>query len=384
MRLLYLHYGPQSGVTDAITARLAGAGLTVVRANPAEGFLYQLRPGSRLPNARPVVIRAVLEAMRAHGIHWKSYYLHTPYAFDQLSAGAARAIRRTAPDVVLQAGVLFSPGPHPEVPFHLYLDHTRAIAERYPALPGLPPPPPPQPAWRSREQAVFRGAAAIFTMSAFVQASLVEDYGVDPARVHVVGAGPNVVAGPGGVEGARGAPLVLFVGKCFVPKGGPVLLDAFAAVRRAHPRARLAVVSQTCPAPLPEGVTFHGPLDHAALARLYARAAVFALPTLREAFGLSLLEAMGFGLPVVATRLEAIPEIVSDGETGLLVPPRDADALGRTLVALLDDPARARRMGAAGRARALARFGWERAAAAMLPVLQPAPGAAADEAARSA
>jgi hypothetical protein len=69
MRLLYLHYGPQSGVTDAITGCLAGSGLTVVRANPAQDFLYQARPGSRLPNARPAVVHAVVEAMRTHGIH---------------------------------------------------------------------------------------------------------------------------------------------------------------------------------------------------------------------------------------------------------------------------------------------------------------------------
>ena len=98
MRLLYLHYGPQSGVTEAITGALAAAGVDVVSHNPVERFLYQLRPGSRIPNARPAVIRAVLEAVRLHGPHWKSYYLHTPYAFDHVSREAARAIRRAAPD----------------------------------------------------------------------------------------------------------------------------------------------------------------------------------------------------------------------------------------------------------------------------------------------
>lgn len=392
MRLLYLHYGPQSGVTEAITGCLAASGVTVLRANPAQDFLYQRRPGSRVPNARPAVIRGVAEAMRTHGIHWKSYYLQTPYAFDHLSAQAARAIRRAAPDAVLQAGVLFAPGPHPEVPYHLYLDHTRAIAERYSSQPGLPPPPPSQPGWRAREQAVYRGATTIFTMSAFVRASLCADYGVDPSRVRVVGAGPNVVPAaaerpgiPGGLlRGSADGPLLLFVGKSFVPKGGPELLDAFAAVRRAHPRARLAIVSQGCPMPLPDGVTFHGPLNHAALAQLYARAEVFVLPTLREAFGLSLLEAMSFGLPVVATRIEAIPEIVVDGETGLLVPARDAGALGGALSALLADPARARRMGAAGRSRALTRFGWQRAATEMLRVLSPHRAPGEDEAAQTA
>src|SRR5512141_3242330 len=102
MRLLYVHYGPQSGVTAAVTAQLSAAGLEVLQHNPARHFLYQLRPGTRLPNPRPAVVRAVVEAARLHGAHWKSYYLHTPFAFDHLSREAGRAIRRAAPDLVIQ------------------------------------------------------------------------------------------------------------------------------------------------------------------------------------------------------------------------------------------------------------------------------------------
>ncbi len=372
MRLLYLHYGPQSGVTEAITGALSAAGADVVAYNPVERFLYQLRPGSRIPNVRPAVVRAVLEAVRLHGPHWKSYYLHTPYAFDLVSRDAAHAVRRAAPDRVIQAGVLFGPGPYPRVPYHLYLDHTRAIAERYPRAPGLPPAIPYQAEWRARERAVYRNAEGIFTMSAFVKGSLRDDYGVDPARVHVVGAGPNVVPAGSAPAGRAREPLVLFVGKQFVPKGGPELLDAFALVRREHPRARLAIVSASCPSPAPPGVDFHGLLGRERLRELFAAATVFALPTLREAFGLSLLEAMAFGLPVVASRIEAIPEIVSDGETGLLVPPRDAPALAAAIGELLREPARARAMGAAGRQRLQAHYGWGRAAGEMVGVLWPA------------
>jgi glycosyltransferase involved in cell wall biosynthesis len=368
MRLLYIHYGPQSGVTASITAALAASGAEVLLANPAERFLYQLVPGWKIPNPRPAVIRAVAEALRAHGPRWKAYYLHTRFAFDHLSDLAGQAIRATAPDAVIQAGVLFSPGRPPEVPYHLYLDHTRAIAERYAPEPGLAPPVAYEPGWRARERAVYRGAAAIFTMSEFVRRSLCEDYGVDPARIRVVGAGPNVSPAPSELGRAR-EPLVLFVGKNFVPKGGPELLEAFARVRRTHPEARLAIVSSSAPATLPAGATFHGLLDKEGLAQLYAAASVFALPTRREAFGLSFLEAMAFGVPVVGSRLEAIPEIVAEGETGLLVPPGDPGALAEALSALLSDPARARRMGAAGRARVTERFSWRGAAAAMLDAM---------------
>lgn len=368
MRLLYLHYGPQSGVTASISAALSAAGAEVLLANPAERFLYQLVPGWKIPNPRPVVIRAVAEAMRTHGFQWKPYYLHTRFAFDHLSEVAGQAIRAARADAVIQAGVLFSPGQRPAVPYHLYLDHTRAIAERYAPVQGLPFPVPYEQGWRVREREVYRGAAAIFTMSEFVRRSLREDYGVDPSRVHVVGAGPNVSPHSSEVGRPR-APLILFVGRNFVPKGGLDLLEAFARVRREQPTARLALVSSRAPAALPPGVTFHGLLGKEALARLYATASVFALPTYREAFGLSFLEAMSFGLPAIGSRVEAIPEIIAHGETGLLVPPGDAAALADALSTLLADPARARRMGAAGRARVAQRFSWDRAAACMLEAM---------------
>src|SRR6266508_1352276 len=192
MRLLYLHYGPQSGVTAAVSRALAAAGHEVVFANPMERFLWQLRPGSKIPNPRPAAVRAFLEAVRLHGRCWKEYWVHTPWAFDHLTAVAGEAVRRGRPDAVLQAGVLFGPGRAPDRPYHLYVDHTRAIAERYEPAPGLPPALPPDPAWRAREERVYRGASTIFSMSEFAARSLVSDYGVDAARVRVVGAGPNV------------------------------------------------------------------------------------------------------------------------------------------------------------------------------------------------
>ena len=128
-------------------------------------------------------------------------------------------------------------------------------------------------------------------------------------------------------------------------------------------------MASSAPAALPPGATFHGLLGREALARLYATASIFALPTRREAFGLSFVEAMAFGLPAIGSRIEAIPEIIADGETGLLVPPGDPAALAEAISTLLGDPARARRMGAAGRARVAGRFSWRLAAESMLEAM---------------
>ena len=92
------------------------------------------------------------------------------------------------------------------------------------------------------------------------------------------------------------------------------------------------------------------------LRALFAAADLFVLPTTWDCMPLAILEAMAAGLPVIAARVGAIDEQVADGETGLLIPPRDAAALTDALAALLDDPARRTSLGAAGRRRAEACF----------------------------
>ena len=90
---------------------------------------------------------------------------------------------------------------------------------------------------------------------------------------------------------------------------------------------------------------------------------MFACPSLYEPLGIVNLEAMACGTAVVGTRVGGIPEVVADGETGLLVPPDDPAALAAALNALIRDPARAAAMGAAGRERAATEFGWDAIAA---------------------
>lgn len=89
---------------------------------------------------------------------------------------------------------------------------------------------------------------------------------------------------------------------------------------------------------------------------LLARASMFVLPSLAEGLSLTLLEAMGSGLPVIATRAGGNPEVVDDGGTGLLAPPRDPSALADAILQLRRDPERAAEMGNAGRHRAEAFF----------------------------
>jgi glycosyltransferase involved in cell wall biosynthesis len=92
-----------------------------------------------------------------------------------------------------------------------------------------------------------------------------------------------------------------------------------------------------------------GDVSREQLVEEYANADCFCLPSVQEGFGIVFLEAMTAGLPVVACRAAAIPEVVLDGRTGVLVPPRDPDALARALGDLLAAPDRGILLGTAGR-----------------------------------
>jgi alpha-maltose-1-phosphate synthase len=142
----------------------------------------------------------------------------------------------------------------------------------------------------------------------------------------------------------------LFLGRQARRKGGDAVLRAFAALRAARRQARLLYVSEERP-PAQEGVDARALVTADEVGELYAAADVFVNPTRAEGFGFTNVEAQGHGLPVISTRLAAIPEVVEDGVTGLLVAPDDEAALHAAMLALHDDASRREALGAAARRR---------------------------------
>lgn len=116
---------------------------------------------------------------------------------------------------------------------------------------------------------------------------------------------------------------------------------------------------------LQEEVSLLGTVPHARMPAFLSSLSVFAMPSFSESFGVAAVEAAACGLPVVASRVGGVGEVVLDGETGLLVPPGDAVALADALGRLLDDPSLRARMGEAGRAHVQECFDWSRNADAM-------------------
>ena len=203
--------------------------------------------------------------------------------------------------------------------------------------------------WHMNRRA-FDAAAAIVTWSQWAADSVVRDYGAPEDKVRVVRPGIDMSRfGPATDAPANARPRVLFVGGDFSRKGGDDLLEA---MKLLGDEAELDVVTSVRPSSIPTAspTRVHLGLDHSSdeLFDLYRRADIFVLPTTGETYGLVFAEAMASGLPVVATNIGAIPEIVEDGGSGLLVPPNSPASLADALRTLVRQPDRRRSMGERG------------------------------------
>jgi starch synthase len=235
------------------------------------------------------------------------------------------------------------------------------------------------------ERVAVEAAAAVVAVSAGMRDDVLAAYpAVPPDRVRVIRNGIDTaeyapdpatdVLDAYGVDVAR--PSVIFVGRITRQKGVPVLLRAAAAM---DPAAQLVLCAGQPDTPelaaeveslvadlraARSGVIWIPEmLPKRAVIQLLTHATVFACPSLYEPLGIVNLEAMACGTAVVASAVGGIPEVVSNGETGLLVPPDDPGALAGALNTLVADPGRAAALGRAGRDRAVAEFGWQAVAA---------------------
>jgi len=172
---------------------------------------------------------------------------------------------------------------------------------------------------------------------------------------------------------AHPRPFILGIGRVVPQKGFDILLDAYAELLGRLPDApdlvlagdgpeRGALEAQADASGLGARVCFMGRADRPMAVSLFKGCLAFVLPSRQEPQGIVSLEAMACARPVVAANVGGVPEIVLDGETGLLFPGGDAGALAEALHSLLSDPSRAAALGQAGRARAEHYFTWGRIA----------------------
>ncbi|MEA3407267.1 MAG: glycosyltransferase [Chloroflexota bacterium] len=219
---------------------------------------------------------------------------------------------------------------------------------------------------------------AVVAVSKDVYQAEVQRSGIDPKKVTMI---PNGVQlrefsnfDPAAAEKLRDAwsiqpetAIIGTVGRFVTPKGHIYLLDALASLRNQMPDIRALIIgdgplrssieTSVKALGLAEIVILTGTRHD--IPELLSLLDLFVLPSLWEGLPIAILEAMAAGLPVVATRVGGVPEVVVDGETGLLVPPGDPDALAQAILRLLRDPDLRHRMGQAGRARVAEHFSVE-------------------------
>ena len=235
------------------------------------------------------------------------------------------------------------------------------------------------------ERVAAESAAAVVAVSEGMRADIIAAYPeIEAERIRVIRNGIDTAEyrpDPGtgvleryGIDLAR--PYVIFVGRITRQKGVPVLLRAAAGL---VPEAQLVLCAgQADTAELEAEVTglvnglratrsgvvwIPEMLPKPEVIQLLTHATVFAIPSVYEPLGIVNLEAMACATAVVGSRTGGIPEVVADGETGLLVPPGEPGPLAAALNTLIQDPDRAAAMGQAGRKRAVAEFGWPAIAA---------------------
>ncbi|MER5978172.1 glycogen synthase [Streptomyces sp. NPDC001857] len=245
------------------------------------------------------------------------------------------------------------------------------------------------------ERTAVEAADAVIAVSGAMRDDILGCYpALDPERVHVVhnGIDTALYRPDNGTDALSrigldpDRPFVLFVGRITRQKGVPHLLRA---ARRIDPAAQVVLCAGAPDTPeidsefrelfeelsrSRDGVHWiPRMLPRPDVIQLLTHAAVFVCPSVYEPLGIVNLEAMACGTPVVASRVGGIPEVVEDGVTGVLIPPDGVDAvhgaadggasfeagLVAALDAVLGDPGRARRMGEAGRVRAVEQFGWD-------------------------
>jgi glycosyltransferase involved in cell wall biosynthesis len=282
-------------------------------------------------------------------------FWRTPFIFRQVRKLLQKRIAQGSYAFTFQMQSLFDAST-PGIPHFVYSDHTHLENRRYSpnGQANLY-----SPRWIELERQIYQNAAITFVRSLNVRRSLMEDYRCSPDQAVLIYAGSNARIST--IKTANidyTLPAILFVGLDWERKGGPDLVQAFKIVREQLPAARLTIVGAEPDLQL-AGCEVIGKVPPEALDKYYQQASVFCLPTYLEPFGIVFIEAMTARLPIVATRVGAIPDFVEAGKNGFLVEPGDIPGMANALLQLLQNPALSRSYGEHSFKLTRERYSWE-------------------------
>jgi glycosyltransferase involved in cell wall biosynthesis len=264
-------------------------------------------------------------------------------------------------DAIYQIGSLWNPlDDDISLPLFLQVDYTSQLSKKrnseWKRKEGIE-----EEFWKEQERILYNKSEKILSTTENARRSIVDDYGIDPAKVMTVGAG--VSAPYDSLEDGRlpdyNSRKILFVGKGLHGKGLDTLLTAFKTVRKTMPDSQLTIIGPTDLRLGGDGINYLGRIADRNLVRdLYFQHAVFAMPSRFEPVGQVFLEAMSCRLPCIGTTVDAMPEIIDHGRTGFIIEPGNSKSLAEYLLRTLGDADLAGSLGNAGYARLRSDYTW--------------------------
>lgn len=265
-----------------------------------------------------------------------------------------------APDLILHIFGMYCPlWAKPSTPYAMILDYTEALAYRnWPDWAPFAS----EASLRARllcERRAYQNAVHLFPFGNATRRSLIEDYGVDPAKITVIGSA-GYFTGSDSDHRTFGSKRILCYcggGPDFYRKGGDRILAAFRIVRRQIPEAKLAIVGGCSEMDGDPGVENYGYVSSPEKMReLFLSSDLVLAPARCDPFPTFLIEAMNFGLPCVTSNVDGIPEIVAHEVTGLVLSDLSGPHLGVEVARLLNDSQRLAAMSRSGKERAREKF----------------------------
>lgn len=241
------------------------------------------------------------------------------------------------PDFVLHIFSMYSPfWEQFGIPYGMYLDYTMSLVQRN-WQPWAPFATAQEfQAWITCERLAYERSHCLFTMSNVVKSSLIQDYGIQPEKISVVGSFANrhtVYEG----EKPFGSKQILFNGAEFERKGGDLILAAFKHVKSVLPEAKLVIIGQKL-AIEQDGVDNPGRIGSLEeMRQLFLQTDLVVAPGRCDPFPSFVIEAMNYGVPCIVSANDGMPEIVDDGVNGIVANPLTPELIAEKIIYLLTD-----------------------------------------------
>ncbi len=300
--------------------------------------------------------------------YWKDFLLRrkklmacfflTTYTFKQVRKIMKKQLNSGDFLFSFQIGSLFDTSIK-KIPHFIYTDNT--YMARYLSDPVYHKYELPTEKWIKLEKTIYANSTLNFTRSSNVTNSIISYYNTPPGKVICVYAGSNAAeADEQSFDDARYQKKeILFVATSWERKGGVELFEAFKEICVEHPDAVLTIVGVE-PNIEHQNINIVGLVKPSELKKYYQRASIFCLPTKTEAFGIVFVEAMSYKLPVIATNIAAIPDMVKNDVNGYLIEPGNANQIKNSLLKLLSDPQKCKDFGEAGFKHAKNLYTWDK------------------------